>query len=257
MLERTTTTVNQDLCTGCGLCVNICPARTLAMIDGKAAVIGERSLNCGHCAAICPVEAITVEAIDDSMSRFASFQADEKWLHYGDFNTPQLVRLMASRRSCRSFLEKPVDAPVLEDLVKIGCTAPSATNSQLWTFTILPTRSAVLALGKGVRNFYLKLNSLAENRWLRSALKLVGKPELHNYYKSYYENVKEGLAEFDRSGIDRLFHSAPAAIVVGCKAGASLPKEDALLAVSKYSSRRSQHGAGKLPHWHGCGGHEK
>lgn len=200
------------------------------MIDGKAAVIGERSLNCGHCAAICPVEAITVEAIDDSMSRFASFQADEKWLHYGDFNTPQLVRLMASRRSCRSFLEKPVDAPVLEDLVKIGCTAPSATNSQLWTFTILPTRSAVLALGKGVRNFYLKLNSLAENRLLRSALKLVGKPELHNYYKSYYENVKEGLAEFDRSGIDRLFHSAPAAIVVGCKAGASLPKEDALLA---------------------------
>ena len=76
----------------------------------------------------------------------------------------------------------------------------------------------------------MKLNSLAEKRLLRSALKLVGKPELHNYYKSYYESVKEGLAEFDRSGIDRLFHSAPAAIVVGCKPGASLPKEDALLA---------------------------
>ena len=153
MLERTTTTVSQDLCTGCGLCVNICPARTLAMIDGKAAVIGERSLNCGHCAAICPVEAISVGAIDDSMSRFASFQADDTWLHYGDFNTPQLVRLMASRRSCRNFLEKPVDAPVLEDLVKIGCTAPSATNSQLWTFTILPTRGAVSGPRKGCPEF--------------------------------------------------------------------------------------------------------
>jgi nitroreductase/NAD-dependent dihydropyrimidine dehydrogenase PreA subunit len=230
MFETVTTTIDEELCTGCGLCVDICPSKTLSMQDGKAAVMGKGSLNCGHCMAICPAGAITVGAIDDSMSRFVNFQADQDWLPHGEFDTAQLVRLMASRRSCRNFLDKPVAESILEDLVKIGCTAPSATNCQLWTFTVLPTREAVMMLGKAVRDFYVNLNSIAEKSWLRMFMKLVGKPELDRYYQGYYEFVKEGMAEFDRTGIDRLFHGAPSAIVVGSKAGASLPKEDAMLA---------------------------
>lgn len=79
-------------------------------------------------------------------------------------------------------------------------------------------------------SFYLKLNNLAKNSLLRIFLRLIGQPELALYYREYYKTVKEGLEEFDGSGIDRLFHGAPAAIVVGCKANATLPKEDALLA---------------------------
>jgi len=230
MFENVTTTIDEELCTGCGLCVQICPSKTLSMQDGKAAVTGKSSLNCGHCMAICPAGAITVGAIDDSMSRFVHFQADRNWLPYGEFDTVQMVRLMASRRSCRNFLDRPVAQSMLEDLVKIGCTAPSATNCQLWTFTVLPTREALMVLGKAVRDFYVKLNSMAEKFWLRMFMKLIGKPELDRYYQEYYELVKEGMAEFDRTGIDRLFHGAPSAIVVGSKSGASLPKEDAMLA---------------------------
>jgi nitroreductase/Pyruvate/2-oxoacid:ferredoxin oxidoreductase delta subunit len=230
MFEKVTTTIDEELCTGCGLCVQTCPSKTLSMQNGKAAVTGEHSLNCGHCMAICPEGAITVGAIDGSMSRFVSFQADQNWLPYGEFDTAQLVRLMSSRRSCRNFLDKQVAQSLLDDLVKIGCTAPSATNCQLWTFTVLPTREAVMVLGKTVRDFYVKLNSMAEKSWLRMFMKLIGKRELDRYYQEYYEFVKEGVAEFDRTGIDRLFHGAPSAIVVGSKAGASLPKEDAMLA---------------------------
>ncbi|MGA8833882.1 MAG: nitroreductase family protein [Desulfomonilaceae bacterium] len=230
MYEKVTTKIDIDLCIGCELCIHVCPAGTLSMRNGKAEVTGDRSLNCGHCQAICPVGAVTVGAIDETMWEFVNFQLDRNWLHHGDFDTAQLVRLMASRRSCRNFLAKPVDRSILEDLVKIGCTAPSGTNCQLWTFTILPTREAVMALGKGMRSFYVKLNTMAQNRLLRLFLKLIGKPELDTYYREYYESVKEGLEEFDRSGVDRMFYGAPAVIVVGCKAHATLPKEDALLA---------------------------
>ena len=61
-------------------------------------------------------------------------------------------------------------------------------------------------------------------------LKLIGKPELEHYYRKYYAMVSEGLSEFNSTGADRLFHGAPAAIVVGCSSRASLPAEDALLA---------------------------
>jgi nitroreductase len=87
-----------------------------------------------------------------------------------------------------------------------------------------------MALGQRVQGFYVKLNAMARNRLLRLFLKLIGKPELDTYYREYYESVREGLEEFQRTGLDRLFHGAPAVIVVGSKAHATLPKEDALLA---------------------------
>ncbi len=230
MFEQITTTIEDELCIGCGLCVQICPTKALTMKNGKAVVTGKHSLNCGHCMAICPAGAITVGAIDDSMSRFVSFQPDRRWLPHGEFDTAQLVRLMASRRSCRKFLDRPVAQSILEDLVKVGCTAPSGTNNQHWTFTVLPSRKQVMVLGKGVRDFYVKLNSMAENSWLRMFLKLIGKPELDRYYRQYYDLVKESMAEFDHAGIDRLFYDAACAIVVGCTPGATLPKEDSMLA---------------------------
>ena len=137
---------------------------------------------------------------------------------------------MASRRSCRCFEERPVDREVLEDLVRIGATAPSGTNSQPWTFTVLPERAAVMMLGDAVGAFFKRLNRMAANPLLRHGLRLIGRPELADYYRDYHQSVSEGLAEWEERGRDRLFHGAPAAILVGSRPGASCPAEDALLA---------------------------
>jgi nitroreductase len=137
---------------------------------------------------------------------------------------------MGSRRSCRSFIDRPVDRSVLEDLIKIGITAPSGTNSQQWTFTIVLTRTAVTTFASHISSFFKKLNAMAEKTFLRMALKLIGKGELDQYYRNYYPLVRTAIEEWEESGKDRLFHGAAAAIVVASKPGASCPAEDALLA---------------------------
>jgi nitroreductase/NAD-dependent dihydropyrimidine dehydrogenase PreA subunit len=231
MVERgVTTTIDPQLCIGCEACVRVCPSQTLSMHDGKAVVSGDRSLGCGHCMAVCPVGAVSVGAIDDASLRFNTFQLPADWLAYGGMDAAHLVRLMASRRSCRCFEAQPVDRGLLEDLVKAGATAPSGTNSQPWTFTILPSRAAVLRLGAAVGDFFKRLNRMAERPLLRSGLRLIGRPELADYFREYHASVVEGIADWEERGRDRLFHGATAAVIVASTPAGSCPAEDALLA---------------------------
>jgi nitroreductase/NAD-dependent dihydropyrimidine dehydrogenase PreA subunit len=231
MIERAVTTViDRDTCIGCGECVRVCPSQTLEMKEGKAVVTGIRSLACGHCVAVCPVAAVRVEALDPHSFRFHTFACRTDWMPWGAFDAGELVRLMASRRSCRIFTGEPVPRPVLEDLVQIGTTAPSGTNSQGWTFTTLPSRAAVMKLGSAVGAFFKRINRMAENPLLRHGLRLIGRPELAGYYRDYHQSVAEGLSDWEERGRDRLLHGAPAVIIVGSLPGGSCPAEDALLA---------------------------
>src|SRR5208283_1132092 len=229
-MEENRIEIDGDLCNGCGLCITVCPTGTISLIEGKATVSGGESIFCGHCEAVCPQKAIHVTTIDEEMSRYETFTSEKQWVPPGKYNTSALVQLMASRRSCRCFTHQSVHRAMLEDLVKIGITAPSGTNSQSWTFTILPTRKSVAYFAKQISSFFEKLNTTAEKTMLRLFLKLIGKGELDVYYHSYYPKVKDALEEWHRSGKDQLFHGSTAAILVGSKPGASCAVEDALLA---------------------------
>ncbi len=214
--------LDASLCVGCGQCVSVCPADTFELREGKAVVTGLHCISCDHCASSCPIGAIRVDGLDADAFAFKTLGSNSE--------LRSLVQLMRSRRSCRQYEKRDVDRSLLEDLVRIGISAPSGTNSQKWTFTVLPTRKATLAFATRVADFFRKLNGLASNPFLRTALRCLGKPELANYHRRYRPLVEKTLSEWAAGGRERLFHGAPAVIVVAEKPGASTPAEDALLA---------------------------
>lgn len=221
--------ISAKSCVGCEACIGVCPDRTLSMAEGRAVVSGDKCMQCGHCVAVCPEGAVSLENVDEILD-FVTFQENLQWLPFGEADLADLVRLMRSRRSCRNYKNRPVERDILEDLVRVGTTAPSGTNSQMWSFTLLEDRDRVTALGAQVAGFYRDLNKRAANPFLRFLSRLFLKDVLGRYYRRYYHSVAQGLEEWEQDGKDILFHGATAAILVGGDRRASCPGEDALLA---------------------------
>jgi ferredoxin len=63
-MEFGTVEVDGEKCTGCSMCVDVCPAKALVITDEKAAMKPAPENGCafcGDCAALCPAEAITLK----------------------------------------------------------------------------------------------------------------------------------------------------------------------------------------------------
>jgi len=55
--------LDQEKCTGCGMCLSVCPHAVLSLTNGRARIENrDACMECGACARNCPTEAITVSA---------------------------------------------------------------------------------------------------------------------------------------------------------------------------------------------------
>ena len=52
--------IDQEKCTGCGLCVDICPLEAISLENDKAKVDKGTCTECGQCVDECPNKAISI-----------------------------------------------------------------------------------------------------------------------------------------------------------------------------------------------------
>lgn len=50
--------VDSELCTGCGVCIDICPTDAIVLKDDKAFIVSDLCRNCKKCVRVCPAGAI-------------------------------------------------------------------------------------------------------------------------------------------------------------------------------------------------------
>ncbi len=67
-IDSVVVSVDEELCTGCAKCVDICPFQALSIdeIAQKAKVIEAKCTGCGSCAATCPVGAMQLKHFKDA-----------------------------------------------------------------------------------------------------------------------------------------------------------------------------------------------
>ena len=56
--NKTVPIINIDLCTGCGLCVDVCPVNAISIVNGKAIIDESHCNSCRACVSVCPKSAI-------------------------------------------------------------------------------------------------------------------------------------------------------------------------------------------------------
>jgi nitroreductase/NAD-dependent dihydropyrimidine dehydrogenase PreA subunit len=192
-------------CTGCKLCVEVCPSFVLEMKEEKASVVrGGWCIGCGHCGAVCPVEAVLHEAT--SYERIIPSGPSTA------ISPESLQLLIRERRSVRIYGKGEVTEESIRKILDAGRYAPTGTNSQNVDYIVLRSSDQIEELRKRTTRFYEKIFS-----WVRSS---VGRRLLTLMAgRTIVESLRESLPKVEHAkklmeqGQDRLFFHAPVLIL--------------------------------------------
>ncbi|MBD3207331.1 4Fe-4S dicluster domain-containing protein, partial [Candidatus Bathyarchaeota archaeon] len=107
-----------DKCTGCEICLNICPFGAIEMREGRA-YINEACRACGECVDECPVGAIVTQdakTLDLTEYKGVMIYAEQR---DGELH-PVSFELLGKAHELASQLSEPVYAVIIGDEVKKG-----------------------------------------------------------------------------------------------------------------------------------------
>ncbi len=189
----------------------------------------EECMLCAHCYAVCPHGAIRFNPELLRGPIFTTFTPVETPRVKDTTDPADIVHFIRSRRSVRRYRDTPLEDDTISDLVEFAVTAPSGSNRQDWRFLVLNSREKVWDLALEIRNFFIRLNRLAGNPFIRWCSLPFAGTALIRYHRDHMASVEKGLREAE-GGRDLLFHGAPAVIIIHGPREGSTPVEDAQFA---------------------------
>jgi nitroreductase/NAD-dependent dihydropyrimidine dehydrogenase PreA subunit len=221
-------TIDQNVCTQCGLCVEDCPAQIISMADSFPSIAPDKEdscYKCMHCLAICPGGAVSIlgRSPEDSLSLCSHLPSPQ-----------QMETLIKGRRSVRRYAEDDLAPELLSRLLEVAWHAPTGVNSRQVCFTVVDRREKMARLRdevmEGLSNL-VRLNAL---------------PQGMEFFANFVQTWEE-------SGIDIIFRNAPHLLVVSAPKQVPTPQQDCLIALTYFELFAQANGVGTvwsgLVHW--------
>ena len=224
-----TLNIDQESCIKCGKCVRVCPSDIFTQ-ERAGETIGlvrvESCIVCGHCVDVCPTGSV-------SHSEFPPEKTHT--IDYSQMPTPeQVMLLIKSRRSNRTLTSRPVPKEMLDKIVEAAHSAPTATNSQSLSFTVVTDPQKL----RQVSDYTIGVFDSLAKLLLNPVVKCVVKPFMKDVYK--YVPVFNRLKEEHKAGKDPILRKATALLLIHTPKSNRFGSEDANLAYQN-ASLMAQH----------------
>ena len=215
----TTILVDQDLCTRCGICSNVCvmgviePADENTLPKVREAMAGY-CIGCGHCEAYCPSQALILNEPSEEKSHRPSGT--------GIIPADDMEMYLKKRRSVRHFTKEPVPREKILTLLDIARYAASGGNGQPVEWIVVHDPEKV------------KKIALLTIGWMKTLVNT-------DHPMSGYVPVLLGAWE---SGKDVICRGAPHLLVATIPEGNPMAQTDAIIALTHFDIAAPAFGVG-------------
>lgn len=216
--------IDKESCIKCGKCVKVCPAYILTQENSKAE-IGLRNIHtciaCGHCVAVCPTDSVI-------HSEFPEHKVHT--LNRDILPSPeQVMELCRARRSNRAFLSSAVHEEYLRQIVEAAHLAPTASNEQKVSFTLVTNPELLKQIADITINTF------------EATVKKITSPFIKPFINLIVPGAKEAVPALSavikkhRSGTDAILRGAKAVLLIHTPSSSNFGRQDANLAYQNAS----------------------
>lgn len=217
----------EDTCTGCGTCVEVCAHAVLELVDKRPRFkSGEEKecIRCGHCIMVCP----------NGSARHSELAPDGFYdLPKSPISPEDASAFLQARRSCRVFKKQKVPHEMLERLIEIASTAPMGFPPHTTEFLVFDTPEKVREIVPYLDSRYAKLGQNLSSPIGRQFVRwIVGAPMMHTLRTHVIPVTLRAHRFWEQEKRDRYLCDAPAMLVLhGYKFSTSY-LENALIALT-------------------------
>jgi len=129
-MKRTIIKIDEEKCTGCGLCVPACAEGALQIIDGKARLVSDRFCDgLGACLGKCPVGALTVENREAEDFDEESAKTHARMVHVSELACPsaQVMTFTKGSEEKKTTVNTPrIDSMLSQWPIQLSLVPPNA-----------------------------------------------------------------------------------------------------------------------------------